>query len=224
MSAQVIEIAEGDPAFREPVVVVEPCVEFRRRPILLRHNARSLVVGPNEVMLWNRGDVYERRAIERGQGDVLVRYPFDGPPFTVNCVPCDAELFLRERLGALECGGIAAALKAAAAPPHSKIEHAKFVLSQELRRPVSIRNIAADVGLSMYYLSKVFRDATGYSMTQYRQQLRLRIAFERIATADSLYEIANDLGFADQSHFTRAFRRAFGAAPGAFRRRAANSF
>lgn len=224
MNAQAIQVGEGDPAFREPVAIERQCLEFRRRPILLRHNARSFVVGPNEVTLWNRGDVYERRAIERDSGDVLVRYTFEGgAPFVVHYVPCNVDLFLEERLGHLECGSVAAALKAAASPPHSKIEHVKFVLSQSQTR-VSLRQIAADLGWTPYHLSRVFRDVTGFSMTQYRQQLRLRMAFERIIAAGNLYEIANDLGFADQSHFTRTFRRVFGAAPGAFRRRIANPF
>jgi transcriptional regulator GlxA family with amidase domain len=39
----------------------------------------------------------------------------------------------------------------------------------------------------------------------------------------SLSEIAADCGFADQSHFTRHFRRLFGTTPGAYRLRAASS-
>jgi len=236
-----LDLQETDPAFRVPRTVEENRLELRRRPILLRHDGRSLVVGPNEVTLWNAGETYERRAIERGYGEVGLWYaiaPDVLPPFEVTAVPCDAALFLRERrlLELLGCGAIPPAeieeevldiARTVAAPPGTfpaqskRIEHAKFTLSRDLTGPVSIRDIAADVGLSIYHLSKVFRDATGHSMIQYRQQLRLRMAFDEIMRADSLYEIANDLGFADHSHFTRVFRRVFGTTPRALRKRRA---
>lgn len=236
-----LDLRDTDPEFRVPRTVEHNCLEFRRRPLLLRHDNRSVVVGPNEVTLWKAGETYERRAMERGYGDAGVWYAIAAdvlPPFETTAVPCDAALFLRERalLDLLECGAIAPAeveeevldiaeglvlSPATPAAQSKRIEHAKFTLSRDLTGPVSIRDIAADVGLSIYHLSKVFRDATGHSMIQYRQQLRLRMAFDEIMRAESLYEIANDLGFADHSHFTRVFRRVFGTTPRALRKRRA---
>ena len=236
-----LDLQETDPAFRLPRTIERSCIELHRRPILLRHDGRSVVVGPNEVTLWNAGATYERRAMERGYGDAGIWYaiaPDVLPPFETIAVPCDAALFLRERrlVELLECGAIApaeveeevldlarglAALPVTSSAHSKRIEHAKFTLSRDLTGAVSIRDIAADVGLSIYHLSKVFRDATGHSMIQYRQQLRLRMAFDEIMRAESLYEIANDLGFADHSHFTRVFRRVFGTTPRALRKRRA---
>jgi AraC family chemosensory pili system transcriptional regulator ChpD len=49
---------------------------------------------------------------------------------------------------------------------------------------------------------------------------RLIEARRRLRGAESLAAIALDLGFADQAHFTRAFRKVSGLTPGAYRKRA----
>ena len=60
-----------------------------------------------------------------------------------------------------------------------------------------------------------------HRMHAYRVQLRLRHALERVAEpAADLASVALDLGFASHSHFTAAFRRAYGRTPGDFRRAA----
>jgi len=64
----------------------------------------------------------------------------------------------------------------------------------------------------------VFRRQTGFSLHQYRTQLRLRLALERLPeSAGSLTSLAFELGFASHSHFTDTFRREFGVAPSAVR-------
>jgi AraC family transcriptional regulator len=53
------------------------------------------------------------------------------------------------------------------------------------------------------------------------RRLRVDWALRELSTsARSLSEIALDAGFADQSHFTRVFKRQVGVSPGAFRRSA----
>jgi AraC family transcriptional regulator len=47
--------------------------------------------------------------------------------------------------------------------------------------------------------------------------LRLEWAAARLSEERSLAQIALEAGFADQSHFTRAFRRHFGVTPGRYR-------
>jgi len=64
-----------------------------------------------------------------------------------------------------------------------------------------------------FHLCRVFRTATGTSLHAYRSQLRLREALGRVPDAADLTALALDLGYASHSHFTQAFRRAFGTTP-----------
>jgi AraC-like DNA-binding protein len=95
----------------------------------------------------------------------------------------------------------------------------EVVLSAEFDRPLSLTDLAGHVGASVYHLCRVFRAATGSTMHQYRQRLRLRAALEAVTSGDaSLTEIAVGLGFPSHSHFTKAFRLEFGVLPSALRR------
>ena len=57
-------------------------------------------------------------------------------------------------------------------------------------------------------------------MPLYRYHLRLRLAraLDLAPEAEDLTALGLDLGFSSHSHFTAAFRRAYGRAPGEFRR------
>ena len=100
-------------------------------------------------------------------------------------------------------------------------EAAKIVLVQDFREPVSLDEVARRAGSSVFHLCRTFRRHTGSTLHAYRNQLRLRTALERVAApAGDLTDLAFDLGYSSHSHFTAAFRKAFGMAPSAFRRKA----
>jgi AraC family transcriptional regulator len=82
----------------------------------------------------------------------------------------------------------------------------------------SLGEIAATVGVHPAHLARCFRREYGQSVGEYARALRLEWAAEQLALNDaSLAEIAVHAGFADQSHFTRAFRRHTGVTPGRYR-------
>ena len=105
---------------------------------------------------------------------------------------------------------------------HSEIiEEAKSVLSEGFREPLSLAQIAARTGTSVFHLCRLFRRGTGDSLQVYRNQLRLRTALEQIADPRvDLTDLALDLGYSTHSHFTAAFRQAFGTTPSSLRRTA----
>ena len=79
-------------------------------------------------------------------------------------------------------------------------------------------DIAASLGVSRFQLSRIFRSQTGFSLLGYRNQLRLRAALDRLADPSTrLHALADELGFANHSHFTAAFREAFGLRPSELR-------
>jgi len=100
-------------------------------------------------------------------------------------------------------------------------EAARTVLARSFREPVTLDEVARRTGSSVFHLCRTFRRHTGSTLHGYRNQLRLRTALERAADpAGDLTELALDLGYSSHSHFTAAFRKAFGIAPSAFRRKA----
>ena len=83
---------------------------------------------------------------------------------------------------------------------------------------LSLGRIAREVRLHPVYLSRSFRQRTGRSVSECLIDARIRFAARKLASPDApLAEIALDAGFADQSHFTKVFRRETGMTPGAFR-------
>lgn len=84
---------------------------------------------------------------------------------------------------------------------------------------LTLGQIAAAVDCSIFHLCRSFRRATGLTLHQYRDQVRLRLALERIGDGErDLSQLALALGYSSHSHFTASFRRAFGAPPSSARR------
>lgn len=74
--------------------------------------------------------------------------------------------------------------------------------------------LAQRCGVGRRRLHQVLVRWTGTSPSDYLRQARLHQARQRLDAGESLAEVAAACGFADQAHFTRWFRRAFGYTPG----------
>jgi AraC-like DNA-binding protein len=72
-------------------------------------------------------------------------------------------------------------------------------------------------GLDRFQLARQFRGVFGTSVYRYSLLRRLDFARDLIAGGEALSRAAVDAGFADQAHFTRMFRRAYGLSPAQFR-------
>jgi AraC family transcriptional regulator len=84
---------------------------------------------------------------------------------------------------------------------------------------LTLEDLAREAGVHPVHLSRVFRRCEGEGIGECVHRLRIRAACEQmLAPQRSLAEIGLVTGFADQSHFTRAFRRITGMSPGAFRK------
>ena len=81
---------------------------------------------------------------------------------------------------------------------------------------LTIEKLAREVGLSPAHFARAFKETMGRAPHQYLLALRLERARRLVETTQaSLSDIAQRAGFADQAHFTRLFKRAFGITPGA---------
>jgi len=104
------------------------------------------------------------------------------------------------------------------------VENTREWLSKNMRKRVTLPQMAHAVHSSPFHLSRVFQRHTGLPIHRYLTRLRLRESLERLADGSPhLTELALSLGFAGHSHFSDAFRREFGLTPSAFRDRASSS-
>lgn len=94
------------------------------------------------------------------------------------------------------------------------VYEAQKLLVTRYHERLTLEDVAKELYVSPYHLSRVFRQQTGRPLYQFLEQLRLRNAFERLGDfANDLNRLALDTGYASHSHFTAAFRRHFGVAP-----------
>ncbi|NKB16120.1 MAG: helix-turn-helix transcriptional regulator [Sphingomonadales bacterium] len=92
-------------------------------------------------------------------------------------------------------------------------------LSANLGSEGSLKEIAAQCGLSTSHFCKAFKETMGIPPHQWLIRRRIEVAKVFLkAPSLSLAEVALECGFADQSHFTRVFTRIVGMGPGAWRR------
>ncbi len=98
----------------------------------------------------------------------------------------------------------------------SCINEVKSYLSQNIDRKVSLQKLSRVVGISPYYLLRVFSQHVGITPHAYLMQIRINLARTLIRQGFPLKEIALETGFFDQSHFTKVFKRSVGVTPKAY--------
>lgn len=97
------------------------------------------------------------------------------------------------------------------------VDRIKLALSADLSRRWTLAEIAAEVGGSPVYLTQLFRQVEGVPLYRYQTRLRLARALDLIAEYADLTDLGLELGFSSHSHFTAAFRQAYGRSPTEFR-------
>jgi AraC-like DNA-binding protein/quercetin dioxygenase-like cupin family protein len=104
-------------------------------------------------------------------------------------------------------------------PPPAWLGRARELLQDRFRERLRMDDVAREAGVHPVHLARTFRLHHGSSVGAYVRGLRLDWAAARLLESrDTLAAIALSAGFADQSHFTRAFRRHTGVTPARFRR------
>lgn len=118
---------------------------------------------------------------------------------------------LREGLDAIAARPSATARQRALA---TRVRHA---LAARGPRPLRVTDLARALDCSLFHLIHTFRRVEGTTICAHHAQLRLRGAAITLAEAPGadLSSLALDFGFSSHSHFTAAFRRAFGMTPSA---------
>ena len=99
------------------------------------------------------------------------------------------------------------------------VRQARELIESDPSRNFSLDELADYCGYSPYYFLRLFKRAVGLPPHEYTQALRAEKAREMLRQGMPAWLAALDLGYADQAHFTRSFRKISGGTPGAFRRR-----
>jgi AraC-like DNA-binding protein len=207
------------------------------------------LAGPNHAMFFNAGDAFHRRRFN-GHGDrnhfMVVsdqtmaewlagrRIPktvaklLPRPYMTVRAISqavADGAdgLLVEEQLLALGHATVAGAfgnVEYRSRRTPAVVEEAKALLTARYNERLTLDEVGRAVNVSPFHLARSFRRYTGYTLHEYRTQLRLRAALDRLADPDEdLVHIARAVGYSSHSHLTASFRRAFGVPPSRLRRR-----
>jgi AraC-like DNA-binding protein len=96
------------------------------------------------------------------------------------------------------------------------VHTARALLHERLTDPPSLEELAEAVGTGPFALLRAFRAAYGLPPHAYLTNLRVRRAREMLDAGLRPAEVAVRVGFTDQSHLTRHFKRIVGVPPGAY--------
>ncbi|HKY49205.1 MAG TPA: AraC family transcriptional regulator [Acidimicrobiia bacterium] len=212
-----------------------------------RTSGGDVVVDPTVAVFRSRGDEHRTtHPTVAGDRNTDLQFPAEvvapildsRDRFRVGAIPISEGIAARHRrlLGiirrgpasTLEIGEEALALVASThqLPPFPEVarqhrpivDEARQYLAWRFRDDLDLVEIARAVGVSPFHLSRMFKRATGRSLTGYRTALRIRFVIDQLTDgADDLGRVAVEAGFYDHAHMTNTVRRHLGDAPSKIR-------
>ena len=96
------------------------------------------------------------------------------------------------------------------------VTRAKAYIEAHCAENITLDDLARAAYLSPFHLARVFQRATGLPPHAYLLQTRILRAKALLAHGRAITDAAYELGFVDQSHFHRHFKRIVGLTPGEF--------
>lgn len=102
---------------------------------------------------------------------------------------------------------------------NTHVEHAKRLIATEPVSTVSLTSIADRLNLNPAYLSRIFKEHTGVTFTDYVTQARVSRSKELLLQTElKIQDISEQLGYAKVNHFIKLFKDMNGITPGEFRK------
>ncbi|SFL93034.1 two component transcriptional regulator, AraC family [Gracilibacillus orientalis] len=102
---------------------------------------------------------------------------------------------------------------------HGLLMQAKDYIESHYQRNITLEEVAEEVGLSSYYLSKLFKEHFEITFIEYVTQTRLTKAKDLLLDDRiSLKEIALTIGYKDPNYFSRVFKKETGLSPSEYRK------
>lgn len=98
-----------------------------------------------------------------------------------------------------------------------KVDHLIKYMRQNINREVTLEELSGITGLSRFYLSKAFKEITGYPVIGYFNKMKIDKAKELLVEGNKkVKEVAYELGYANEFYFSRTFKRIEGISPSEF--------
>ncbi|MDC7124759.1 MAG: GyrI-like domain-containing protein [Spirochaetales bacterium] len=99
-----------------------------------------------------------------------------------------------------------------------RVFNAMNYISKNIKRDLSLEEIASAASFSMYHFHRIFKAVTGETVADFTRRLRLETAANQLfGQSFNITEIAMDCGFSSSQNFARAFRQNFGMSPSEYR-------
>ena len=102
---------------------------------------------------------------------------------------------------------------------HTQLRRARDFIDQNLSHDIALGTLAAVAAISKFHLVRQFTSAYGLPPHTYQLRARIARARELLAKDVALKRVSAELGFADQSHFGRHFRKLTALTPAEYQRR-----
>lgn len=98
-----------------------------------------------------------------------------------------------------------------------KIDRIIEYMRQNISRKVTLEELSGIARLSTFYLSRTFKDATGYPIIAYFNKMKIDKAKELLIDGNKkVKEVAYELGYSNEFYFSRTFKRIEGLSPKEF--------
>jgi AraC-like DNA-binding protein len=95
-----------------------------------------------------------------------------------------------------------------------RVARAREILDRRFDQPPALEELARSVGVSPFYLSRMFSAETGHSIPQYLRRLRMEHAATLLrAGTHNVTEAAFAVGYASLGHFSKSFCEVIGCCP-----------
>jgi AraC-like DNA-binding protein len=110
------------------------------------------------------------------------------------------------------------AIRAHGGLPRYKLRRVTEFIETRMDQRLNLEQLASAAGVSSFHFHRQFKKATGLTPRQYLMQVRIERAKSLLTGSElPLVDVAAQVGFADQSHFTTTFRKLTSQTPKAFR-------
>ena len=99
------------------------------------------------------------------------------------------------------------------------VQRVKSIIQEHVIDDITLREIADKVGISQYYLCHLFKKATGLTIIDYKNEMKLTKAKDMLINSDKkIGDISFECGFGSESYFSRTFMASENISPSSYRK------
>lgn len=100
------------------------------------------------------------------------------------------------------------------------LKEVREYINMNYNKKITLDNLADNFFISKFYLSHIFKDEFNITINQYITRIRVEKSIELMNRRElSIDDILKRVGFSSRSHFTNAFKKIIGVAPGTYRKK-----